>query len=66
MNPEVSEYQAFLLRIWRSNETSDDGWRASLESVETGAKRGFSTLEELFAFLTELCEPSQQLERSNQ
>ncbi len=42
-------YQAYLLRLWRDGE--DGGWRISLQSVTTGTRRGFSSLESLFGYL---------------
>ncbi len=48
-----SEYQAYLLRIWRDHKRPDDTspWRFSLEDPHTGARRGFQNLEMLTAFL---------------
>jgi hypothetical protein len=64
---EQPDYLSYLLRLWRVNDggTShrEDGesehaggkavWRASLESVRTGERRSFASLEELFDFLRE-------------
>ncbi len=58
-----SEYQAYLLRIWRDhNHPADDlPWRFSLEDPHTGARRGFQNLEMLTAFLrTQLDAPLSQ------
>jgi hypothetical protein len=48
-----SEYQAYLLRIWRDHNPSkaDSPWRFSLEDPHTGARRGFQSLELLMIFL---------------
>ncbi|MFQ5399783.1 MAG: hypothetical protein ACE5E7_09320 [Anaerolineae bacterium] len=46
-----SDYQAFLLRLWRDDEQQP--WRASLEDPHTGEQCGFANLEQLFAYLKE-------------
>ncbi len=48
-----SQYQAYLLRIWRDDQRSKDDspWRFSLEDPHTGARRGFQDLELLMTFL---------------
>jgi hypothetical protein len=43
-------YLSFLLRIWLSGE-GDTQWRASLEDTRSGARYGFATLADAFAFL---------------
>lgn len=46
------DYLSYLLRLWRiRGETA--AWRGSLESPLTGARLGFGSLDELFAFLRE-------------
>ncbi len=47
---EQSDYQSYLLRLWRVNE-GEEGWRASLESAQTGERRGFATLDALFDYV---------------
>ena len=44
-------YLSYLLRLWQVNEGTDAPWRASLENPQTGARRGFATLAELFSHL---------------
>jgi hypothetical protein len=44
-------YVAYLLRLWQAEEGENAPWRASLESPQTGERRGFAGLAELFAFL---------------
>jgi hypothetical protein len=44
-------YLAYMLRLWRAWTDGEDTWRASLESADTGDRRGFADLEALFAFL---------------
>jgi hypothetical protein len=46
---EQSNYQAFLLRIWREHETAP--WRASLENPQLGKRLNFASMAELMAFL---------------
>jgi hypothetical protein len=47
---EQSSYQSYLLRLWRVKE-GEEGWRASLESAQTGERRGFATLDALFDYV---------------
>jgi hypothetical protein len=47
---EQSDYQSYLLRLWRAKE-GEEGWRASLESAQTGERRGFATLDALFDYV---------------
>jgi hypothetical protein len=47
---EQSGYQSYLLRLWRVKE-GEEGWRASLESAQTGERRGFATLDALFEYI---------------
>jgi hypothetical protein len=45
-----SDYQSYLLRLWRAKE-GEEGWRASLESAQTGERKGFATLDALFDYV---------------
>jgi hypothetical protein len=44
---QVSDYQAYILRIWKESGE----WRFSIESLGSDQRKGFTTIEELFAFL---------------
>ena len=44
----AAHYRAYLLRIWNGHQA---GWQASLQDAKTGLRLGFSSLEELFAYL---------------
>jgi hypothetical protein len=44
-------YRSYLLCLWQVSEEAGLGWRASLEVVKTGEKRGFTSLEELITYL---------------
>lgn len=44
-------YIAYLLRLWRVEGWQAPVWHASLEDLHTGKRRGFASLESLFAFL---------------
>ena len=44
---DQSDYQSYLLRLWQAKE-GEEGWRASLESAQTGECKGFATLDALF------------------
>ena len=47
-------YRSYLLRLWRESEYG--AWRASLESVTTGERRGFPNLPSLIAYLQAECQ----------
>ena len=49
-----ANYLSFLLRIWRVEEDGGQEWRASLENVGSGEMRGFTSLEELTSYITQL------------
>ena len=51
MVDKQSSYQSYLLRLWVDSGTKDLVWRASLKDPLTGERRGFASLEALFAFL---------------
>ena len=55
MSDETHDYQAYLLRLWRTRSKGQWQWRASLESPHTGERQSFTGLEQCFAFLRELC-----------
>ena len=45
-------YRGYLLRFWEERSDHHDGpvvWRFSLEDPHTGTRRGFASLEALFA-----------------
>ena len=42
---------SYLLRLWPTRTHGQVVWRASLESPDTGQRRGFASLTGLFAFL---------------
>jgi hypothetical protein len=44
-------YVAYLLRLWQVEAEEDAPWRASVESPQTGERRGFASLSELWTFL---------------
>lgn len=48
----VSEYQSYLLRIWRPCSTVS--WRIILEQIQTGERRVFTTVHELYRYLEEM------------
>ncbi len=51
MSEEPAMYHSYLLRLWRTSSQSNAVWRASLESAQSGERRGFADLESLLAFL---------------
>ena len=48
--------RSYILRLWRKDELQTAEWHASLEDPSTKERFGFSSLEQLFAFLMELSE----------
>lgn len=48
--------RSYILRLWRVDEPPTADWHASLEDPLTKDRFGFSSLEQLFAFLMELSE----------
>ncbi len=67
-------YHSYLLRIWPTPNRSRPVWRASLESTSDGARLGFATLEDLFAYLRQqaggagagdasTCDPASRMEQ---
>jgi hypothetical protein len=50
-------YLSYLLRLWRESGGNPPLCRASLESPQTGERRGFASLADLFTFLEkEICQ----------
>ncbi len=47
-------YHSFLLRLWQVKGDNGQEWRITLENVESGEKRGFTSVEELLAFLSKV------------
>lgn len=47
---------SYILRLWRTGEPQTAEWHASLEDPFTKERFGFSSLEQLFAFIMELSE----------
>lgn len=45
----LTSYCAYLVRLWQDSPHA--GWRASAQSVQTGATVRFADLEQLFIFL---------------
>jgi len=67
MSDETHDYQAYLLRLWRTRSKGQWQWRASLESPHTGERQSFTGLEQLIAFLRERCDSqiSRRLEKAD-
>lgn len=49
MTKQPTQYQSYLLRLWRSNAHST--WRSSLQCTDSGEKQTFTDLSALFSFL---------------
>ena len=50
-----TKYVSFLVRVWRLPSAGRD-WLAQAERIPCGEKRYFSSLEELFAFISAVVE----------
>ena len=48
--------RSYILRLWCADEPQATEWHASLEDPSTRERYGFSSLEQLFAFLMERSE----------
>jgi hypothetical protein len=55
-NQQPNRSRSYILRLWCVDEPQTAEWHASLEDPSTKERFGFSSLEELFAFLMELSE----------
>ena len=55
-NQQPIHSRSYLLRLWCADEPQAAEWYASLEDPSTQERFGFSSLEQLFAFLMELSE----------
>ena len=49
-----SEYYSYLLRLWQVPANEEHDWRILLENVQTGEKRGFASLEDFLAYLSQV------------
>ena len=55
MSEKPEGYQTYLLRLWNVQVKGKRQWHASLESPHTGERQLFSSLEQLFTFVSERC-----------
>jgi hypothetical protein len=51
MDEEGRRHLAYLIRLWRVDDGQRAIWRASLQDVRTGQRRGFADLESACRFL---------------
>ena len=51
---ERALHYSYLLRLWQVPTDKEDAWRILLENVLTGEKCGFTSLEELMAYLSQV------------
>jgi hypothetical protein len=51
VSEEQRRYISYLLRLWQLESKGQLVWQASLEDSRTGRRRGFTSLDALFAFL---------------
>ena len=63
-NLDHEAHCSYLLRLWSAG--ADGGWRASLQSIQTGQRHMFADLESLLAFLVERHYSLPQLIRPDQ
>ena len=57
---EPSEYQSYLLRLWRTHSAGETVWRATLEEPLTQEVVRFDSLQGLFSFLQARTGPDRQ------
>ena len=50
---EHPRHVSYLLRLWQAESEGRVIWRASLQSPNTGERRGFASLADLLRFLEE-------------
>jgi hypothetical protein len=55
-NQQPIRSRSYILRMWCADEPQTADWHASLEDPVNKERFGFSSLEQLFAFLMELSE----------
>ena len=55
-NQQPNRSRSYILRLWCAGEPQAAEWHASLEDPSTKERFGFSSLEQLFAFLMEQSE----------
>ena len=55
-NQQPNRSRSYILRLWCEDEPPAAEWHASLEDPSTRERYGFSSLEQMFAFLMELSE----------
>jgi len=51
MQEQKRGYFAYLLRLWHVHQQKGWSWRASLESPTSGNRLGFTSIDDLCAFL---------------
>ena len=56
MDDEPDACQTYELRLWHAKCQGKWQWRASIESLHTGERHAFASLEQLFAYWSEQCE----------
>ena len=56
MDKHQTTWLSYLVRLWATGAAGQPVWRASLEDVQSGERRGFANLEQLFVFLMEQTE----------
>ncbi|MCP4540939.1 MAG: hypothetical protein GY832_27710 [Chloroflexi bacterium] len=64
MSAKQQRYLSYLLRLWQTSDGGEQIWRASVQSVGTGERYGFSSLEDLFDFLQAQTEPQNKKDQS--
>ena len=59
MEPNLQDYQSYLLRMWLTQEEDGAQWRSSLEEVQSGKLRGFSKMADLLDYLKAVTTPEE-------
>lgn len=51
---QTPQHFSFVLRLWQSGEVGGSSWQASLENPDSRKRVGFTSLEQLFAYLMDI------------
>lgn len=51
VGPDQAQTLAYVLRLWRVTDGREPIWRAALQDIRTGERRGFADLDEAWRYL---------------
>jgi hypothetical protein len=53
MNHKTAVYASYLVRLWRDDGPATAVYHAEVEHIQTGQRRQFQTVDDLWAFLNQ-------------